>query len=40
MEGVPVRWDQPPTLSDGTVTHAGQIYNCRCWPEPILPNRY
>lgn len=37
MAGKVVRWDTPPTLSDGTVTHAGQIYNCRCWPEPILP---
>jgi SPP1 gp7 family putative phage head morphogenesis protein len=38
MEGKTVRWDSPPTLSDGTITHAGQIYNCRCWPEPILPD--
>jgi SPP1 gp7 family putative phage head morphogenesis protein len=37
MEGVFVRWDTPPKLSDGTVTHAGQIYNCRCYPEPVLP---
>lgn len=37
MEGVYVRWDTPPTLSDGTVTHAGQIYNCRCYPEPVIP---
>jgi SPP1 gp7 family putative phage head morphogenesis protein len=38
MEGEIVRWDQPPTLSDGTTTHAGQIYNCRCYAEPILPD--
>ena len=37
MEGVFVRWDTPPTLSDGTVTHAGQIYNCRCFSEPVIP---
>lgn len=37
MEGVYVRWDSPPHLSDGTTTHAGQIYNCRCYPEPVLP---
>lgn len=37
MAGKVVRWDTPPRLSDGTVTHAGQIYNCRCYPEPILP---
>jgi len=31
-------WDSPPTLSDGTTTHPGCIYNCRCWPEPIIPD--
>lgn len=37
MSGKYVRWDTPPTLSDGTTTHAGQIYNCRCYPEPVIP---
>lgn len=37
MNGVFVRWDTPPTLTDGTTTHAGQIYNCRCYPEPVIP---
>ncbi len=37
MEGKIIRWDTPPTLSDGTVTHAGMIYNCRCWTEPVVP---
>lgn len=37
MNGKYVRWDTPPTLTDGTTTHAGQIYNCRCYPEPIIP---
>lgn len=37
MEGRYVRWDTPPKLSDGTITHAGRIYNCRCYPEPVLP---
>jgi len=36
MEGVVVDWDNPPTLSDGTTTHAGMIYNCRCYAEPII----
>lgn len=36
MEGEVVAWDEPPTLSDGDTTHAGQIYNCRCYPEPII----
>ena len=32
MNGKVIDWDHPPTLSDGTVTHAGGIYNCRCVP--------
>lgn len=36
MEGRFVAWSDPPTLSDGTTTHAGQIYNCRCYAEPVL----
>lgn len=36
MDGVEVEWSKPPTLSDGTVTHAGQIYNCRCFAEPLF----
>ncbi len=38
MEGKYVRWSTPPTLSDGTTTHAGQIYNCRCYAEAVLPD--
>jgi SPP1 gp7 family putative phage head morphogenesis protein len=38
MEGKYVRWSQAPLLSDGTRTHAGQIYNCRCFAEPIFPD--
>ncbi len=37
MEGKFVAWDKPPTL-DGMVGHAGQFPNCRCWPEPIIPD--
>lgn len=37
MNGKYVRWDTMPTLSDGTRTHAGQIYNCRCYPEAVIP---
>ena len=37
MNGRYVDWKKPPTLSDGTTTHAGQIYNCRCYPEPVIP---
>lgn len=38
MNGAVVPWDTMPTLSDGTKCHAGMIYNCRCYPEPILSN--
>lgn len=38
MNGKFVKYDSPPTLSDGTVTHAGMIYNCRCWQDPVLPD--
>ncbi len=37
MEGQVIDWARAPTLSDGTTCHAGQIYNCRCYPEPIIP---
>jgi SPP1 gp7 family putative phage head morphogenesis protein len=36
MEGVFVRWDNPPTL-DGMTGHAGTLPNCRCYPEVIFP---
>jgi SPP1 gp7 family putative phage head morphogenesis protein len=37
MEGKFIKWNDPPKLSDGTITHAGQIYNCRCWPDVQIP---
>lgn len=36
MEGKFVRWDDPPTL-DGMTAHAGCFPNCRCYPEPVIP---
>lgn len=36
MNGKFVRWDSPPTL-DGMKGHAGQFPNCRCYPEPVIP---
>jgi SPP1 gp7 family putative phage head morphogenesis protein len=36
MSGKFVRWDQPP-VTDGMHGHAGQLPNCRCYPEPVLP---
>jgi SPP1 gp7 family putative phage head morphogenesis protein len=39
LEGKVIAWDDPPVAgSNGERAHAGQIYNCRCWPEPILPD--
>jgi len=37
MEGVYVKWSTPPTLSDGTIGHAGTFPNCRCYTEPVIP---
>lgn len=31
-----VRWDSPPRL-DNLIGHAGCLPNCRCYPEPVLP---
>jgi SPP1 gp7 family putative phage head morphogenesis protein len=36
MNGAVVPWATPPLLEDGTRTHAGMIFNCRCFPEPII----
>ncbi|WP_253700075.1 phage head morphogenesis protein [Cupriavidus pauculus] len=36
MEGKFVAWNDPPTL-DGMKGHAGQFPNCRCYPEPVIP---
>lgn len=37
MSGRFVRWDSPPT-TNGLIGHAGQLPNCRCYPEPVLPD--
>jgi SPP1 gp7 family putative phage head morphogenesis protein len=40
LEGNTFRWDDPPvTSTNGKRSAPGCIYNCRCWPEPILPDR-
>lgn len=36
MNGKFVAWDDPPTL-DKMAGHAGQFPNCRCYPEPAIP---
>lgn len=38
LEGKFIYWNAPPVAgSSGERAHAGQIYNCRCWAEVILP---
>ena len=36
MNGKVCYWNDPPELSDGTKTHPGQIFNCRCIALPLL----
>lgn len=39
LEGKFIAWDKPPISGErGERAHAGQIYNCRCWPEPVIPD--
>ncbi len=38
MEGQAVPWNDPPVL-DNLRGHAGELPNCRCFCEPILPDR-
>lgn len=37
LEGQFFRWNEPPTLDDGTTGHPGTFPNCRCYPEPVFP---
>jgi len=46
MNGRFVRWDDPPLINEGSdkkpnmiAHHAGAIWNCRCWPDPVIPER-
>lgn len=39
LNGKFFRWDDPPVAgSNGERAHAGAIYNCRCFPEPVIPD--
>jgi len=39
LEGKLIKWDDPPIAGEnGERAHAGAIYNCRCFPEPVLPD--
>jgi SPP1 gp7 family putative phage head morphogenesis protein len=37
MQGRVCEWASPPEVEPGKFYHAGCIYNCRCFPEPIVP---
>jgi SPP1 gp7 family putative phage head morphogenesis protein len=39
MEGEFVPWNKPPTL-DHYTAHCGQFANCRCFPEPVIPDKF
>lgn len=40
LEGTYHRWDDPPIVAPtGERAHPGCIWNCRCWAEPVLPDR-
>lgn len=42
LDGTVQRWDSPPVTDIGKGgipirAHAGCVFNCRCWAEPLLP---
>ena len=38
LNGQFFKWSDPPVSGGkGERAHAGQIYNCRCWAEPVVP---
>lgn len=40
LNGKFIKWNEPPISGErGERAHAGQIYNCRCYPDPIIPER-
>ncbi len=39
LEGQYIPWNDPPVAAQkGIKAHAGQIWNCRCFSEPVLPD--
>ncbi len=41
LEGQFIRWDKPPVagVERCPCPMQGQIYNCRCFPEPVIPEQ-
>lgn len=42
LNGKFIPWDAPPIADKrtGARAHAGCIYNCRCYPEPVIPEDF
>lgn len=42
LNGKFIPWDEPPIADKrtGARAHAGCIYNCRCYPEPVIPEDF
>ena len=40
MKNKIIAWDDPPEVDPGKFYHAGMFPNCRCYPDPILPDEY
>jgi SPP1 gp7 family putative phage head morphogenesis protein len=41
LEGTFHLWTDPPIADPtGIRAHPGSIWNCRCYPEPVIPNQY
>lgn len=38
LNGKSIAWSDPPECDPGYRAHAGAIFNCRCFPEPIIPD--
>ena len=36
LNGLSFRWDDPPECDPGYHALPGGIWNCRCWPEPLI----
>ncbi|TXH35293.1 MAG: phage head morphogenesis protein [Rhodospirillaceae bacterium] len=39
LNGKSFRWDDPPECDPGYHALPGAIFNCRCYPEPIIPEQ-
>ncbi len=41
LNGKTIAWDNPPLSGErGEHAHAGTIYNCRCFSEPVIPEEF